>query len=223
VNVGNGFKAKMSRRIIPLLALLIMGVTGTVDAQEKVTIGLVEDVVLMPWKIRLPARIDTGAAVSSLDARGLKVIDQEVEFVLPSKYGEQKIRLPIAGWHTVRSAEAKERRPIIEIELCRPEVDPGQSQPQRPDPDEMSLPPQAKHSAGNFGGLRPHLLRSSEMSRETANEEARGLAGILPFPFHRRSPCLSDPRSRLSSPSCSSRANLGGFRRPLRRNGRRRG
>ena len=111
-------RPKMSRRIIPLLALLIMGVTGAVDAQEKVTIGLVEDVVLMPWKIRLPARIDTGAAVSSLDARGLKVIDQEVEFVLPSKYGGQKIRLPIADWHTVRSAEAKERRPIIEIELC---------------------------------------------------------------------------------------------------------
>jgi hypothetical protein len=104
--------------MIPLLALLIMGVTGAVDAQEKVTIGLVEDVVLMPWKIRLPARIDTGAAVSSLDARSLKVIDNEVEFVLPSKYGGQKIRLPIAGWHTVRSAEAKERRPIIEIELC---------------------------------------------------------------------------------------------------------
>ncbi|MCX5911264.1 MAG: RimK/LysX family protein [Deltaproteobacteria bacterium] len=104
--------------MIPLLALLIMGVTGAVDAQEKVTIGLVEDVVLMPWKIRLPARIDTGAAVSSLDARSLKVIDNEVEFVLPSKYGGQKIRLPIAGWHTVRSAEAKERRPIIEVELC---------------------------------------------------------------------------------------------------------
>lgn len=108
----------MTQRMIPLLALLIMGVTGAVDAQEKVTIGLVEDVVLMPWKIRLPARIDTGAAVSSLDARSLKVIDNEVEFVLPSKYGGQKIRLPIAGWHTVRSAEAKERRPIIEIELC---------------------------------------------------------------------------------------------------------
>ena len=109
---------KMSRGIISLLALLIMGVTGAVDAQEKVTIGLVEDVVLMPWKIRLPARIDTGAAVSSLDARSLKVIDQEVEFVLPSKYGGRKFRLPIADWHTVRSAEAKERRPIIEIELC---------------------------------------------------------------------------------------------------------
>jgi hypothetical protein len=109
---------KMTQRMVLLLALLIMGVTGAVDAQDKVTIGLVEDVVLMPWKIRLPARIDTGAAVSSLDARGLKVIDQEVEFVLPSKYGGQKFRLPIADWHTVRSAEAKERRPIIEIELC---------------------------------------------------------------------------------------------------------
>ncbi|MBP1712982.1 MAG: ATP-dependent Zn protease [Deltaproteobacteria bacterium] len=111
-------KPKMSRRIIPLLVFLIMGVAGAVEAQEKVKIGLVEDVVIMPWKIRLPARIDTGAAVSSLDARDLKVIDNEVEFGLPSKYGRQKFRLPIVGWHTVRSAESKERRPIVEIELC---------------------------------------------------------------------------------------------------------
>ena len=113
-----GQRQKMAGRIVPLLVLFIMGVTGAVDAQEKVTIGLVEDVVLMPWKIRLPARIDTGAAVSSLDARGLKVIDQEIEFALPSKYGGRKFRLPIADWHTVRSAETRERRPIIEIELC---------------------------------------------------------------------------------------------------------
>ena len=111
-------RQKMIRRIVPLLALFIMGAAGAVEAQEKVTVGMVEDVVLMPWKIRLPARIDTGAAVSSLDARGLKVIDQEVEFGLPSKYGGKKFRLPIADWHTVRSAEAKERRPVIEIELC---------------------------------------------------------------------------------------------------------
>ncbi len=107
----------MTQRIIPLLVFLMIG-AGAAEAQEKVTIGLLEDVLLMPWKIKLPARIDTGAAVSSLDARSLKVIDQEVEFVLPSKYGGQKFRLPIAGWHTVRSAEAKERRPIVEMELC---------------------------------------------------------------------------------------------------------
>ena len=108
----------MTRRTVALLALFMMGMAGAVEAQERVTIGLVEDVILMPWKIKLPARIDTGAAVSSLDARGMRVIGNEVEFSLPPKYGGHKVRLPLAGWHTVRSAEAKERRPIVEIELC---------------------------------------------------------------------------------------------------------
>lgn len=111
-------KPNKARRMIPLLLLFLMGVTGSAGAQEKVIIGLVEDVVLMPWKIRLPARTDTGAAVSSLDARNVKVTDGEVEFLLPPKYGGQKLRLPVAGWHTVRSAEAKERRPVVEIEVC---------------------------------------------------------------------------------------------------------
>lgn len=115
--MGNRCK-KMTRRIVPLVALFVLGGMGAVEAQEKVTIGLVEEVILMPWKITLPARVDTGAAVSSLDARDLRVVENEVEFSLPSQYGGQQLRLPITGWHTVRSAESKERRPIVEIELC---------------------------------------------------------------------------------------------------------
>ena len=42
-------------------------------AQERITIGLVEEIILLPWGVKIPARIDTGAAVSSLDVRGLTV------------------------------------------------------------------------------------------------------------------------------------------------------
>jgi hypothetical protein len=93
----------------------------TVHAKEnrqKISVGVLENVVLLPWKIKMPARIDTGAATSSLDAREIKVLENQVEFKLPPKYGGMKIVLPIVGWKTVRSAGAKGRRPIVEMELC---------------------------------------------------------------------------------------------------------
>ena len=30
-----------------------------VNTEEKIAIGLVEDVILLPWGVKLPARIDT--------------------------------------------------------------------------------------------------------------------------------------------------------------------
>ncbi len=111
-------KRKMGLQIILGLFFLCLGGAGNVEAQEKQTIGLVEDVVIMPWKIKVPARIDTGAAYSSLDARELKIKDNVAEFKLPKKYGGLKMRLPVAGWQTIRSSEAKERRVVVNIDLC---------------------------------------------------------------------------------------------------------
>ena len=53
------------------------------NAEEKKAIGLVEDVILLPWGVKIPARIDTGAATSSIDARELKIHDNIAEFKLP--------------------------------------------------------------------------------------------------------------------------------------------
>jgi len=88
------------------------------NAEEKKGIGLVEDVILLPWGVKIPARIDTGAATSSIDARELKIHDNIAEFKLPKKYGGLQLALPVAGWKTIRSAESRERRPVVEMELC---------------------------------------------------------------------------------------------------------
>ena len=101
-----------------MLTVLFLLPSGTVNAGEKITIGEVEDVVLMPWRVKLPARIDTGAATSSLDARDLKVKNNIAEFKLPKKYGGLSLRLPVIGWQDVRSADFKEKRPVVEIKLC---------------------------------------------------------------------------------------------------------
>ncbi len=87
-------------------------------AEEKTVLGGVEDVILLPWRIRLPARVDTGAAKSSLDAREIKVQDAIIEFKLPEKYGGVRIRLPIMGWRHIRTPEGLEKRPIVELEIC---------------------------------------------------------------------------------------------------------
>jgi len=91
---------------------------GGIDAMEKLTIGEVENVVLLPWGLRIPARIDTGAATSSLDARELKIKDGIAEFKLPPQCGDILVRVPVLGWKEIRSSEAHERRPVVELDVC---------------------------------------------------------------------------------------------------------
>ncbi len=98
------------------LGIFLSGSPGM--AAERITIGFVEDVILLPWGVKLPARIDTGATTSSLDVRELSVKGHIAEFKLPEKYGGIQVRLPVISWRTVRSAEAREERPVVEIELC---------------------------------------------------------------------------------------------------------
>jgi hypothetical protein len=101
-----------------LMMAFLAALTPAHAGEKKIVVGEVEDVILLPWGIKLPARIDTGAAISSLDAQDLKVKDGFAEFTLPQRYGGMKLRLPIADWRNIRSSEASERRPIVEIEIC---------------------------------------------------------------------------------------------------------
>ena len=100
------------------LVLLLAIVEVPALAEDRTRIGLVEDVILLPWKIRLPARVDTGAGMSSLDAREIVIQDNMAEFRFPAKYGGLSLRVPIVDWQTIRSAEGRERRPVVEIDLC---------------------------------------------------------------------------------------------------------
>jgi len=108
----------MDLMLILTWVMLSLLVSGTAGAEEKITIGAVEDVIFLPWGVRLPARIDTGAAKSSLDARELTVQDDMVEFKLPPKYGGLQLRLPIIEGRHIRTPEGRERRPIVELEIC---------------------------------------------------------------------------------------------------------
>lgn len=101
-----------------LLIIISLFVPGKGKAGDKITIGEVEEVILMPWGVRLPARIDTGAATSSLDARELKVKNNMAEFRLPKRYGGFQLHLPVREWQNIRGADFMEKRPVVEITFC---------------------------------------------------------------------------------------------------------
>jgi hypothetical protein len=107
------------RLVVIACAVMVFFMCGNaLGAEKKITVGFVEEVILMPWGVKLPARIDTGAGMSSLDARDIVVNGDTVEFKLPKKYGGKQLRLPIVAWKTVRSAEARDRRPVVMLDFC---------------------------------------------------------------------------------------------------------
>lgn len=87
------------------------------EASDKPVIGADEYVFILPYKIKVPARVDTGAATTSLDARNLSVAGDTVTFTLPSQSEGSTITVPIVAWRYIRSSGSRERRPVVEMEL----------------------------------------------------------------------------------------------------------
>ena len=102
-----------------MMGISLFLLTGTGSTQEKeITLGKVEDIILLPWGLKLPARIDTGAAKSSLYAQELRIWNNIAEFKMAEKYGDLGIQLPIVEWRHLRTREGLKRRPVVELEIC---------------------------------------------------------------------------------------------------------
>lgn len=94
---------------------------GTCDGKKVV--GSVENVFLSPPDILLPARIDTGAETSSLDAMNLHDFERDgkdwVRFIMVDPETEEEIEVerPIARYvRILQSAkEEAERRPVVKL------------------------------------------------------------------------------------------------------------
>jgi hypothetical protein len=105
--------------MIALLAFSIFSVTPlSAGASDKPVIGAIEDITLLPWDIKLPARIDTGAATSSLDVCDVKVKGQHVTFTLPERCGGKTISKPLINWKTIRTSKGSAERPVVIIDIC---------------------------------------------------------------------------------------------------------
>ncbi len=99
------------------------GVVGPLHAQgladeAKITLGVVEDIILTPWGLSFPARIDTGADLSSLDARDIVVRHNIAEFRLGGGYGHKRLQLPVVEWGQVQTSMGVEKRPVVALSIC---------------------------------------------------------------------------------------------------------
>lgn len=107
--------------VITTLCAIILGlIAGDARAGDraKISLGVVEEVILLPWGVRLPARIDTGAATSSLDARELTVVNNVASFKLADKYGGRRLSLPVMRWSKISTSATTSRRPVVAVSLC---------------------------------------------------------------------------------------------------------
>jgi len=107
---------------IDLLQAQVSEDAGTTDSPQsgtgKITLGVVEDVILSPWNISFVARIDTGADLSSLDARELVVRNNVAEFKLGKRWDHRRLQLRVVEWAQVQTAMGTEKRPIVEVSIC---------------------------------------------------------------------------------------------------------
>jgi len=95
------------------------------EPQQKEIYGYLEDVVLSGVGIELPAKLDTGADTSSLDATQIKRFRRsDVSWVRFTIEDPENGELVTLERHYVRSARIKrhdgehQRRPVVEVDVC---------------------------------------------------------------------------------------------------------
>jgi hypothetical protein len=93
--------------------------------KPRVIIGRIEYVVVRDAHLRLKARIDTGAGLSSVHAKILEIIKtdqgERVRFQLQDAEGVTKtLERDVVGWANIKvmGSDQKNRRPIVKLSIC---------------------------------------------------------------------------------------------------------
>jgi hypothetical protein len=115
--------------LLALLSIVLLWsavLTGAASppAPAKPVLGGVEEVLLIPAGITVRARVDTGAATSSLDASEIKAVEgkerRTIHFAVRGDDGRRvSLTLPLAGYRMVINTSGQtERRPSVVVDVC---------------------------------------------------------------------------------------------------------
>ncbi|WP_044874397.1 ATP-dependent zinc protease [Pseudomonas sp. LFM046] len=115
----------LTGRVLGLLFGSLLAVTA--QAQPRV-VGWVEDALLLPEKVMVKAKMDTGALTSSLDAKDIEPFNRDgrkwVRFTVEltdAKSGESVIsefERPVVRNVKVRGAGGVDHRPVVQMSIC---------------------------------------------------------------------------------------------------------
>ena len=108
-----------------ITAALIFGLVASQAAEAKKVIGWVEKVAILPEKVVLTAKIDTGADNSCLDVREYSFFDRDGERWVRFEIAEDGDKGEAVERKVERMAEIKrhkgkaQSRPVVKMVLCR--------------------------------------------------------------------------------------------------------
>jgi len=94
------------------------------QAQAPKIVGWIEPVTLSGGQLRLEAKLDTGADVSSLDARELRIFERDgrrwVSFAVPDRKGRRlRIERPVERMMEIKKASGgAQDRPVVMLKVC---------------------------------------------------------------------------------------------------------
>jgi hypothetical protein len=112
-------------RALRRTALAVLG-TGCVAAQAAplLVIGWIEPVTLAGGRLKLEAKLDTGADVSSIDARDIRLFERDgtpwVSFAVPDRKGRRvRIERRIERMMEIKKASGgAQQRPVVMLKVC---------------------------------------------------------------------------------------------------------
>ena len=102
-------------------AVVLLGLVNLPSlAVAAETVGWLESVTILPGSRVLDAKLDTGADTSSLDARGIQVLQKNGEDWFQFKIGSdaQPVQHKVERWVGIRGAGGREQRPVVRLSLC---------------------------------------------------------------------------------------------------------
>ena len=122
----------MQKTLVTLISLLLLCSTSLAMARKsgesKNVFGWVERTTLMPWGVKLKAKLDSGALTSSLHATDVEIFEKDgdkwVRFTVNVKdqaSGEmvsQTFEKPRYRKVLIRGAGGEDRRPVVLMQLC---------------------------------------------------------------------------------------------------------
>ena len=95
------------------------------DDKPRVILGRVEYAVLQDIHVKIKARIDTGAGISSVHAKVLELkptdAGERVRFQIDDGQGNTKeLWRNVVGWANIKvmGSDQKNRRPIVRLDVC---------------------------------------------------------------------------------------------------------
>ena len=106
--------------------VLLASINASGDAKRKDIFGWAEEVEIGTSRLKMKAKLDTGADTSSLDASKIRRFrskngDRWIEFLVKDKDSGRRIRYKkrLIRYANIKEHEGpSQRRPVVELEVC---------------------------------------------------------------------------------------------------------